>query len=157
VFENDGRIFRTITARALADYTFVRDSGVLRWLVDGGRLVAAEEVDPALLGEGAHGAPIVVEHPRIPFVSYPYEWPFPALKAAALFHLDLQIELLAENVMLSDASAYNVQFIGPRPVLIDLLSLRRYREGEYWVGLRQFCEQFLNPLLRRCSGGNDES
>jgi ribosomal protein L11 methylase PrmA len=149
VFENDGRIFRTITARALADYTFVRDSGVLRRLVDGGRLVAAEEVDPALLGEGAHGAPIVVEHPRIPFVSYPYEWPFPALKAAALFHLDLQIELLADNVMLSDASAYNVQFIGPRPVLIDLLSLRRYREGEYWVGLRQFCEQFLNPLLLR--------
>jgi ribosomal protein L11 methylase PrmA len=149
VFENDGRIFRTITARALADYTFVRDAGVLRRLVDGGRLVAAEEVDPALLGEGAHGAPIVVEHPRIPFVSYPYEWPFPALKAAALFHLDLQIELLADNVMLSDASAYNVQFIGPRPVLIDLLSLRRYREGEYWVGLRQFCEQFLNPLLLR--------
>jgi ribosomal protein L11 methylase PrmA len=153
VFENDGRIFRTITARALADYTFVRDSGVLRRLVAGGRLVAAEEVDPALLpallGEGARGAPIVVEHPRIPFVSYPYEWPFPALKAAALFHLDLQIELLADNVMLSDASAYNVQFIGPRPVLIDLLSLRRYREGEYWVGLRQFCEQFLNPLLLR--------
>src|SRR3954452_6328045 len=87
VFENDGRIFRTITARALADYTFVRDSGVLRRLVASGRLVAAEEVDPALLGEGAHGVPaygalIVVEHPRIPFISYPYEWPFPALKAA---------------------------------------------------------------------------
>jgi ribosomal protein L11 methylase PrmA len=149
VFENDGRIFRTITARALADYTFIRDSGVLRRLVDGGRLVASDEVDPALLGEQARGAPIVVEHPRIPFVSYPYEWPFPALKAAALFHLDLQIDLLADGVMMSDASAYNVQFIGPRPVLIDLLSLRRYREGEYWAGLRQFCEQFLNPLLLR--------
>jgi ribosomal protein L11 methylase PrmA len=149
VFETDGRIFRTITTRALADYTFVRDSGVLRRLVDDGRLVAAEEVDPAVLGDGARGAGIVVEHPRIPFISYPYEWPFPALKAAALFHLDLQIELLADNVMLSDASAYNVQFIGPRPVLIDLLSLRRYREGEYWTALRQFCEQFLNPLLLR--------
>jgi ribosomal protein L11 methylase PrmA len=149
VFETDGRIFRTITTRALADYTFVRDSGVLRRLVDDGRLVAAEEVDPAILGDGARGAGIVVEHPRIPFISYPYEWPFPALKAAALFHLDLQIELLADNVMLSDASAYNVQFIGPRPVLIDLLSLRRYREGEYWAALRQFCEQFLNPLLLR--------
>jgi ribosomal protein L11 methylase PrmA len=149
VFENDGRIFRTITARALADYTFIRDSGVLKRLVNGGWLVASDEVDPALLGEQARGAPIVVEHPRIPFVSYPYEWPFPALKAAALFHLDLQIDLLADGVMMSDASAYNVQFIGPHPVLIDLLSLRRYREGEYWAGLRQFCEQFLNPLLLR--------
>ncbi|QQP90769.1 hypothetical protein IGS68_05965 [Skermanella sp. TT6] len=153
VFEADGRIFRTIAARALADYAFVRDSGVLRRLAADGRLVASEEVDPALLplslGAEVRGAPIVVEHPRIPFVSYPYEWPFPALKAAALLHLDLQIELLADDVMLSDASAYNVQFIGPRPVLIDLLSLRRYREGEYWTGLRQFCEQFLNPLLLR--------
>ena len=30
VFETDGRIFRTITSRALTDYTFVRDNGVLR-------------------------------------------------------------------------------------------------------------------------------
>ena len=56
VFEKDGRIFRTITARALADYTFIRDSGVLGRLVDGGRLVAADEVDPALLGGEARGA-----------------------------------------------------------------------------------------------------
>jgi hypothetical protein len=96
----------------LADYTFIRDSGVLRRLVDSGRLVASDEVDPAVLGEQARGAPIVVEHPRIPFVSYPYEWPFSALEAAALFHLDLQIDLLADGVMMSDASANNVQFIG---------------------------------------------
>ncbi|HLT19148.1 MAG TPA: hypothetical protein VKZ96_06815, partial [Thermomicrobiales bacterium] len=49
----------------------------------------------------------------------------------------------------SDASAYNVQFRGARPVFIDVLSLRRYREGEYWIGHRQFCDQFLNPLLLR--------
>ena len=28
-----------------------------------------------------------------------------------------------------------------------MLSLRRYREGEQWVGYAQFCEQFLHPLL----------
>src|SRR4051812_22443376 len=92
VFETNGRIFRTITARALADYTFLRDTGVLRRLVDDGRLVAAEEVDPLILGNGAREAPVVVEHPRIPFISYPYEWPFPALKAAALFHLRARFE-----------------------------------------------------------------
>src|SRR5690606_28543126 len=48
---------------------------------------------------------------------------------------------------LSDATAYNVQFVGPRPVFIDALSFRRYREGEYWTGHRQFCEQVPNPLL----------
>src|SRR5690606_36443878 len=42
-----------------------------------------------------------------------------------------------------------VQFVGPDPVFIDLLSLRPYREGEFWQGHRQFCEQFLNPLILR--------
>jgi hypothetical protein len=94
---------------------------------------------PTCRARGCGGGPVVVEHPRIPFISYPYEWPFPALKAAALFHLDLQIELLADDVMLSDASAYNIQFISSSsalwPILIDLVSLRRYRGGEDWAGL----------------------
>ena len=29
------------------------------------------------------------------------------------------------------------------------LSFRRYRDGEFWAGHQQFCEQFLNPLLLR--------
>jgi ribosomal protein L11 methylase PrmA len=94
-----------------------------------------------------------VEHPRIPFISYPYEWSFPALKAAALLHLNLHLEALQHNVNLCDASAYNVQFVGARPVFIDLLSMRRYRDGEFWLGHRQFCEQFLNPLLLRAYFG----
>lgn len=149
VYDVDGRIFRTVTDRAVSDYKFIRDSGVLDRLVAEGRIIGAEEVEPAVLGQISSGVRVVLEHPRLPFVSYPYEWPFPVLKAAALLHLDLQIELLGHDITLSDASAYNVQFRGPRPVMIDLLSLRRYREGSYWPGLRQFCEQFLNPLLLR--------
>jgi ribosomal protein L11 methylase PrmA len=153
VYEVDGRIFRTIAERAAEDYRFLRRSGVLERLAADGRIIAAQEVDPDVLGPAGRAAAHVLEHPRLPFVSYPYEWPFSALKAAALLHLDLQIELLAHDIALSDASAYNVQFVGPRPVFIDLLSLRRYREGELWPGHRQFCEQFLNPLLLRAALG----
>jgi len=146
VHEIDGRILRTVNDRALDDYLFVRQSGVLARLVESGRLIAATEVDARSLGQDS-AARLVVEHPRVPFISYPYEWSFPALQAAALLHLDLQLELLQHGIALSDASAYNVQFLGPRPIFIDVLSLRRYRPGEYWTGHRQFCEQFLNPLL----------
>ncbi len=38
-------------------------------------------------------------------------------------------------------------------MFIDLLSFRRYRDGEMWAGHRQFCEQFLNPLLLRAKLG----
>ena len=77
----------------------------------------------------------------------------PALKAAALLQLDLHIEALEHGVTLSDASAYNIQFYGTQPIFIDSLSFRRYREGEFWMGHRQFCEQFVNPLLLRALSG----
>ena len=37
---------------------------------------------------------IIFEHKKIPYVSYPYEWSFSQLKAAALHHLDFNLFLL---------------------------------------------------------------
>ncbi len=149
VYRRDGGIFRTVMERAAADYEFVRDTGLVGRLAAKGQVLAATEVDRTMLGHAGAAARYLLEHPVIRFVSWPYEWPFPALKAAALLHLDVQIEALDAGVALSDASAYNVQFVGARPVFIDYLSFRRYRDGEIWAGHRQFCEQFLNPLLLR--------
>jgi len=143
------RVFRTVMPRAAADFEFVRGTGLLEPLIRAGKVVEERIADPAELGDAAAGAYRVLEHPKLAMVSYPYEWPFAALKSAALLHLELHLESLAHGVNLSDASAYNIQFRGARPVFIDLLSFRRYREGEYWLGHRQFCEQFLNPLLLR--------
>jgi len=149
VHEVNGRILRTVTDHAAAEYEALRDSGVFRHLTDRGWLIASREVEHDALGQPDAALRHVIEHPRIPHVSFPYEWPFSLLREAALLHLDLHLAALDEGATLSDASAYNIQFRGPNPVFIDLLSLRRYREGEYWTGHRQFCEQFLNPLLLR--------
>jgi len=147
------RIFRTIGAKAATDYEAARDSGVLRKYVDRNFLIDSWEIEAVGVDLADQSATHVVEHPKIPFVSYPYEWPFALLKEAALFHLDFQCELLDDGFVLADASAYNVQFDGARPLFIDLLSIKRYREGEYWLAHNQFCEQFLNPLLlRSCIG-----
>lgn len=153
VHHADGRIYRTVEPASVADYLFARRTEALGSLIEQGTVLEAEEVDPGVLGEAAPTGGLVLEHPRIPFWSYPYEWPFGALKAAALAHLDIQISLLGHGVALSDASAYNIQFRGPRPVFIDALSFRRYRPNEHWAGYRQFSEQFLNPLLLRAKFG----
>src|SRR3546814_6551581 len=134
---------------AAANYEAARESRCVAALVERSLLIASQEVDKAVLGAQGAGATYVVEHPKIAFVSYPYEWSFSLLKAAALLHLDLHLAALEHGMTLSDASAYNVQFLGPRPLFVDLLSLRRYREGEFWDGHSQFCHQFLNPLLLR--------
>jgi len=149
VYRLGADIFRTVSPRARADYDFVASTGLVEKLIGQGRLVATAEVDQMALPGAADTVYKVLRHERIPFVSYPYEWPFPLLKSAALLHLSVQIEALKHGVSLSDASAYNVQFKGIRPVFIDTLSFKRYREGETWAGHRQFCEQFLNPLLLR--------
>ncbi len=149
VHDVDGRILRTVTDRAAPDYEALRDSNLLRDLAARGWLIESEEVP---LGEipGLASVPrYLVEHPRTPHASFPYEWSFPLLREAALLHLDLHMAALEAGATLSDSSAYNIQFRGAKPVFIDLLTLRRYREGEYWTGHRQFCEQFLNPLLLR--------
>jgi ribosomal protein L11 methylase PrmA len=128
-------------------YESARDAGLLERLVKGGSLVASSEVDRSILDGQCRDAAYVLEHPCLPFISYPYEWTFSALKAAALHHLTVQLEALDGGFSLSDATAYNIQFIGTHPIFIDHLSFRPYREGEVWLGHRQFCMQFLNPLI----------
>ncbi len=153
VYKIDGRIYRTVTDRALDDFEALRASGVYDELATAGKVVAAEIVQggvPELLRREAR---VVLEHPLLPFISYPYEWSFAALKAAALHHLEVHQAVLERGMTLSDASAYNIQFIGARPIFIDTLSIRPYREGEYWTAHRQFCEQFLIPLLLRAMFG----
>jgi ribosomal protein L11 methylase PrmA len=124
-------------------------TGLLDRLVGDGKLVGfhlvAEGEVP--LPQLIHDIHAVYEHDRLPLISYPYEWGFEALKDAALFHLELNLQALDQGVHLTDATAYNVQFVGGKPIFIDHGAFEPYLEGSPWIAHRQFCEQFLNPLL----------
>ena len=146
VYAHAGRIYRSVMPRAAADYEAARDSGFYRRLAERGDLVGLEEVEPPFALKGEQPA-VWLEHPRLPFVSHPYEWPFSLLKRAALLQLDLHLEALAAGLTMSDSTAFNIQFDGVRPVFIDHLSFRPYCEGEVWLGHRQFIMQFLGPLV----------
>jgi len=86
-------------------------------------------------------------------VSYPYEWCFSMLRDAALLQLDLLLAALDENMTLKDATPFNVQWFGTRPVFIDTGSFTRADPGTPWLGYRQFCEMFLYPLLLQAYKG----
>lgn len=147
------RVLRTVNPVARRQYEAVRDAGLYEKAVELGFLVDTWEVArphwPIELADSDY----VLEHARIPFISYPYEWSFEQLRSAALHHLDFQLMLLSQDAALSDASAYNIQFVGTRPVFIDALSIIPYTDGQFWGGHRQFCEQFLNPLLFTATTG----
>ena len=75
------------------------------------------------------------------------------LKDAALLQLDLLLAALEHDLVLKDSTPYNVQFQGARPVFVDVGSFERMREGEPWVGYRQFCMLYLYPLLLQSREG----
>ena len=107
-------------------------------------LVPHEEVP--LSDKGPEDGITLIRPEEIPFVSYPYEWSFSQLQDAALATLEIEKRALRRGMTLIDASAYNIQFLRGRPVLIDTLSLRRAVEGEPWTAYRQYCQHFLAPL-----------
>ena len=88
----------------------------------------------------------VIQPEQIPFISYPYEWTFGMLKDAALLTLRIQKKAIESGMSLKDASAFNIQFLNGKPVLIDTLSFEKYTEGKPWVAYKQFVEHFLAPL-----------
>ncbi len=144
VFERDGRLLRHVNVAHAADYDALMGSGLYDELTSDGLLVPHEEVDPGLaLGDGAYR---VLAPERVATISYPYEWCFGQLQDAALLTLEVQRRAMDHGMSLRDASAYNVQFHGGRPVLIDTLSFGVAEEGRPWVAYRQFCEHFLAPL-----------
>lgn len=147
------RVLRSVTSRGVSDYEFVRDSGFLDQPLTAGHVIGSREVSTDMLQSAASDIRYLLEHKRVPFISYPYEWCFSALQSAALLQLDLLEAALRYDITMADASAYNFQFDGTTPILIDLLSLQRYGEGQYWKAHRQFCEQFLNPLLLSAYAG----
>ena len=148
VFHHAGGVFRGLTRRALADWQRLAKTRFYRRFSEQGRLVGTREVvERDGLPELAPQWAGVLEHARVPVVSYPYEWSFGMLRDAALLQLDLTLAALDEGMTLKDATPFNVQWIGSRPTFIDIGSFTAYEPGAPWAGYRQFCETYLYPLL----------
>lgn len=140
IFTRDGVLYRQINPPYFAQYHALMESGLYDELRKFGAIVAHEEIEK-------NEDEIVIRPERVPFISYPYEWSFGELRDAALLTLKLHRRALRHEMILKDASAYNIQFINGRPTLIDTLSFDFYHEGEPWGAYGQFCRHFLAPLL----------
>jgi SAM-dependent methyltransferase len=145
IYRRDGVVLRQINASYGAHWDALVSSGFLRRLVDDGRLLPFEPVGIERAAEPATAHAVIAPEP-LGFVSYPYEWTFSQLRDAALLTLELQDAAQAAGFVLKDASAYNIQFVAGRPVLIDTLSFEPAVPGRPWAAYRQFCQHFLAPL-----------
>jgi SAM-dependent methyltransferase len=86
-------------------------------------------------------------HPRVPVPTYPWEWTPSQWLAAADLTLSLCEEALAEGWVLKDATPLNILFVGPRPVLVDVLSFEPWNGTRQWLAYGQYVRTFVLPLL----------
>ncbi len=143
----DDHVLRVLDARGDAAWKSISESTFFQNAVDRGQIIQTNEAEP--LDDGR----TVLRHPLLPFISYPYEWTFGMLKDAALLQLDLLDKALSDGVTIKDATPYNIQFVDGKPVFIDVGSFEPYRDGEPWIGYRQFTRQFLFPLMIQAWSG----
>jgi len=143
MFEHDGVLYRAVMERFRDDFDAFVETGCHRALVEAGLLVDHDEVDTAQLAPDAWK---VLRPRRVPFLTWPHEWSPGQRRAAALATLDAQLIALDHDMILRDASAFNVQFVKGRAVLIDTLSFGRLVDERPWIAYGQFCRHFLAPL-----------
>lgn len=140
IYTQDGILYRRITPSYFQQYDKLMTSGLYGELRKFDAIVEHQMMERNELG-------ITIWPERVPYISYPYEWTFGELKAAALLTLKVHRRAMRHGMILKDASAYNIQFINGSPVLIDTLSFDFYEEGKPWGAYGQFCRHFLAPLL----------
>ena len=149
VYHFESRVFRGLSEPALETFRKLQEKPFYKKLVETGKVIGTREI-------GAEENPLpddlkaqwagFLEHNPVPVISYPYEWTFSMLKAAASLQLHLVERAVSNGFTLKDATPYNIQFVNRKPVFIDIPSFEILAEGEPWSGYRQFCEMFLFPL-----------
>ncbi len=152
VFQCGARIMRALSDQSHFDWQELKQKKFFPRAIRDGRIVNTWEWDgnpPGLSGNWA----CFLEHHPVPFISYPFEWCFSMLKDAAILHLELLSEALAEGMILKDATPYNVQWVGPHPIFIDTASFSKHSPSEPWQAYGQFCRLFLYPLMLQCHRG----
>jgi ribosomal protein L11 methylase PrmA len=144
LYWNNGILLRQVNEFYAPHFEQLISSGLYEELSSTYLLVEHQVVNNSL--QATTDAYCVLQPDFIPHISYPYEWSFSQLKDAALLTLDIQKSALDKGMTLKDASAYNVQFYGGRPIFIDTLSFEINEPGVPWIAYRQFCQHFLAPL-----------
>ncbi|BDC49783.1 50S ribosomal protein L11 methyltransferase [Bryobacterales bacterium F-183] len=144
VVEQDGRILRCVYPHAASGLKDFLESSVHAALT-------SEHAVPATWIPGDSGlnetASLVVEHERVAFPNYPFEWSPAMLRAAGLFTLEVAETALGGGYDLKDASTGNVMFSGGKPLFLDLLSFQPLSLDPVWRPYAQFASGFVYPLL----------
>lgn len=143
-----GRLYRD-GDRILREVYPQHSASVLAWLQSplAQRWMQQGRMAPAKVVASEPGQPVLLEHERIFFPTYPWEWSPGQWREAASLTLDLCEEALDDGLILKDATPLNIFFAGHRAIFVDVLSFEhRDPQCPLWIAYAQFVRTFLLPF-----------
>ncbi len=156
VIIHQGQVYRALDSQAASEWHTLKSTRFYARMLDNQQIIGTEESTLEqfhFIDNSQQNWQLLLKHETIDFISYPYEWAFSMLKDAALLHLNILIDAINEDMILKDATPYNIQWRGDKPVFIDIGSFVQLEKGQAWPGYRQFCELFLFPLMLQAHKG----
>ena len=149
VFRWKGRLFRAIPAESALATRALFEAGLVAELVSRRLLIPSRITDLKL-----DGFAFVIEHELVQTVTYPREWSFSMVRAAATLILDLNEVARGFGYQTKDCNGYNVLFTGAAPVFVDLGSLiPTPTPGKALLSHNEFLAAYLYPLQLWRIGG----
>ena len=137
----EDRVVRYVRLELADELRSFLSSPVYEQLVSRGSMVSTQ-MRPAPDGG------LFLEHPRIFFPSYCWEWTRSMWVEAARLTLELARILLEHGFLLKDATPRNILFENCNPVFVDIGSvIRRPKGTPIWTAYAQFVRTFILPLL----------
>ncbi|HEY3990639.1 MAG TPA: methyltransferase domain-containing protein [Acidobacteriaceae bacterium] len=141
LYFEETRVFRHVRPAFVAEAESFLASALAKKWMDSGRMVST-----TIAGRDSDGS-LLLEHERIDYPSYPWEWTPGQWAAAGELTLDLCAESLAAGLSLKDATPLNILFRNADPVFVDVLSFDARKPGDpIWLAYGQFVRTFLLPL-----------
>lgn len=142
IFFFDKRVFRGINESHINHVKEIFDCGLMIELIE-------KELFPKTFFTDykTNNYKLILEHEKIGFMSYCFEWSFNMMKDAALLVLNVEAVANKYGYHLKDPHAYNVVYKNNKPIYIDLGSFVKGSNDLVWIGRQDYIYSFYIPLF----------
>jgi 2-polyprenyl-3-methyl-5-hydroxy-6-metoxy-1,4-benzoquinol methylase len=144
----DDRVLRFLRPHSAGPLLQFLETPLAQELVATGQLISSIHRDSADIPLPTTSEGEWLEHEKIWFPSFPFEWAPEMLHRAGLLTLNIVEAMAGEGYELKDATPFNVLFSGSQPIFIDIASIQPMDPVRLtWHAYGQFVQSFLLPLL----------
>lgn len=142
VFKQKDVFYRAILPAYEVEYNYLMKSGLYEELIQSKLLNPHQEVE---LNTEIRAYKILYPK-QIDFLTLPFEWCYQQWRKVLLAYLEINLISLKYGMILKDATPYNFCLSEGKALLFDTSSFAFFKEPNFWIAYRQFCEEMLGPF-----------